>query len=80
MSTKKLIFTYMPFNAVNLAMLGEIDPERPMLVRFLQTKEKGTQVNRLANRNLGWGKVRYSLFPFFLFMRRVAWESLRLME
>lgn len=62
MSMKKFIFTYMLFNAVILAMLGEIDPERPKLVRFLQTKEKGTQViNRQShsdNRNLGSLKVK----------------------
>lgn len=62
MSMKKFIFTYMLFNAVILAMLGEIDPERLKLVRFLQTKEKGTQVinrqNHSDNRNLGSLKVK----------------------
>lgn len=83
MSTKKIIFTYMPFNAVNFAMLGDIDPERPKLVRFLQTKEKGTQVNtynHLDNHNLGWGKVKYSFSHFFLLRKREGWGSLTFME
>lgn len=30
----------MPFNAVNLEMLGGNDPERPMFVKFLEIKSK----------------------------------------
>jgi hypothetical protein len=30
----------MPVNAVNLAILSGSDPERPMLVRFLESRRK----------------------------------------
>ena len=34
------MITYMSANAVILAILGGSDPERPMLVRFLETRRK----------------------------------------